>query len=88
MPTGFEDDGRKRPFHHLAHEIEPADFVDLESGQRSEFAVALDRAVVDVVVAEPAEIEVGESVAALAVGAARAVRSQIDECGIGVGIRD
>ena len=67
-PGRLEHVGRRVPLDHLAHEVLRAELVDAEARERVELAVALDRLVVDVVVAEAAEIEIGHRAVAVAVG--------------------
>src|SRR5207245_4013582 len=52
----FEDDRRQIPLDHLAYKAPRAYLIDVEAWERVILAIALDVAVVDVVVAERAEV--------------------------------
>src|SRR5690242_9092857 len=60
--NGFENDRRQIPFDHLAHEVQPADLVDFESRHGVVVAIAFDDTAIDVVVAEPPEVKLGNRV--------------------------
>ena len=66
QPT--ETDRRQIPFGHDLHKIRPAKIVDGSAGKTRRLVVAFFSAVIDPVVAESAEIEIGERFSAIAEG--------------------
>src|SRR6185437_1654339 len=66
-----EADGWQIPFGHRADESARAQGVDIEAGEAFIFAIAFHRAVVDIVVAERAEIEIAQRALPVAASGSR-----------------